>query len=217
VRSRYRAIAIIVVGALAACGHAPASPTVPRLSGGVQATGTPSGGASGNGKDPFGIGGAESTDSSAARKAKLHAAAECIRQHGVPTYQDPVLMSDGHVFTDARSLQDADEPTIEAVQSACHTLIAAAQFQPGEQAPAPPKLVQAGVKAAQCLRANGLPNMKDPTSTSIFTPGHGFGLTPDEIPAGGKENPVVQHAFGACRPLLDEETRQSTLESLGNA
>src|SRR3954451_20337173 len=39
------------------------------------------------------------------RVAALHAAAQCIREHGVPTYQDPVLNAEGQVFTDTRSLQ----------------------------------------------------------------------------------------------------------------
>jgi hypothetical protein len=39
------------------------------------------------------------------RAAALHAAAQCIREHGVPAYQDPVLTADGQVFTDTRSLQ----------------------------------------------------------------------------------------------------------------
>lgn len=193
-----------MLATLAACGHA-AAPTVPTLSGGANAT---QGSAGPN---------AQTGDAGQARKDKLHAAAECIRQHGIPTYQDPVLTSDGHVFTDARSMQNADEPTLQAVQSACAAQIAAAQFQPDAQAPAPPALVQAGVKTAQCLRAHGLPNIKDPTSTTVFVPGHGFGLTPDEVPAGGKQNPVVQQALEACRSVENEETRLSTLENLGHA
>ncbi|MDP9101964.1 MAG: hypothetical protein M3N21_07455, partial [Actinomycetota bacterium] len=134
------------------------------------------------------------------RAAALHAAASCIRAHGVPTYQDPVLSPDGHVFTDARSIQDADggrrnSSTLEAIRSSCASLIAAAGFSPADEAPAPISLVQAGVKAAQCLRANGLPSYHDPTSSSPFTPGHGFGLSGDELPnngALGKADPTLQ-------------------------
>jgi hypothetical protein len=78
-------------------------------------------------------------------------------------------------------------------------------------------MVQAGVKAAQCLRANGLPHVKDPTSATLFTPGHGFGLTEDQMPSGGKQDPAFQRAFTACHALVNDEIRQSTLESLGNA
>jgi hypothetical protein len=80
-------------------------------------------------------------------------------------------------------------------------------------------VVQAGVRAAGCLRANGLPNYRDPTSASAFTPGHGFGITADELPnngALGKQDPAVQRTFTACRSLLDEEIRQSDLTHLGH-
>jgi hypothetical protein len=180
--------------ALAACGK-PSSPGVPTLSGSA----APTGGAATQG-----------------RRDALHAAAECIRKHGVPKYQDPVLTSDGHVYTDARSIENTDDATIEAAQRACAAEIRQAQFQPDAQAPAPPRLVAAGVKLAQCLRAHGMPNVKDPTSNTHFTPGHGFGLTPDEVPAGGKTNPIFRRALEACSKENDEEIRTSTLPELAH-
>jgi hypothetical protein len=198
------AIALAAVTVFAGCGSSHRSPTVPSL-----------GGASSSARTPAAAGG-----TGADRVAALHSAAQCIRDHGAPTYQDPVLTADGHVYTDARSIQDLDRkgrgtPTLDAIRRACGTLFTAAGFQPDE-APAPPQLVEAGVKAARCLRANGLPNYRDPTSSTAFTPGHGFGITSDEVPAGGKADPTVQRAFGACRDLLDEEIRQSTLGNLGH-
>jgi hypothetical protein len=202
---------------LAACGGASPSSTVPSL-GGAPNSAPASGGAgalSGDKTDEYRPTGAGPTGEP--RRQALHAAAECIRQHGIPTYQEPVLTADGHVYTDARSIQDADRSTLTAVDTACQALIAAAQFEPESEPPAPPKLVQAGVKATECLRAHGLPNVKDPTSASRYVPGHGFGLTPDEVPSGGKTNPVVRQALEACRDLLDEAIRQSSLGSLGGA
>ena len=75
------------------------------------------------------------------------------------------------------------------------------------------------MKAAQCLRANGLPNYRDPSSSTPFTPGHGFGITADEMPnngAGGKQDPTFQTASAACRSLLDAEIAASTLTSLAH-
>jgi hypothetical protein len=209
---------------LAACSSGHEGPTVPSLSGAAGAT------AGGNAPSPSG----SKTLSrprvgySATRVGQLHAAAQCIRSHGVPTYQDPVLTADGHVYTDARSIQDLGAATksrtqqqdmADAVRQACGHLFAVAGLQPDDESPAPPALVQAGVRAAQCLRTHGLPNMRDPTSESLFTPGHGFGITMDELPnngALGKQDPTVQRAFGACRPLLDAETRASSLSSLSH-
>lgn len=202
-----RALAVVLTVAfavaLSGCGGSSRSPGVPTLEG-ASARSPQAAGATGP-----------------ARTAALHAAAQCVREHGVPTYQDPVLTADGHVFTDARSLQDADKdnrdtPTLNAVRQACGQLMIAAGFQPDDEAPAPPKLVAAGVKAAQCMRSHGLPNYRDPNSATPFTPGHGFGITGEQLPAGGKADPVTQQAAAACRSLLDEEIRQSTLGSLGN-
>jgi hypothetical protein len=196
VRIHQALITIPLVAALGACGAAPATPSVPRLSGSAGAATT----------------GGTATQ---ARRDALHAAAECIRQHGIPTYQDPVLTSNGQVFTDARSMQNASDTTIQAAQQACSAQISQAQFQPDAQAPAPPNLVAAGVKMAQCLRAHGMPNVKDPTANTQFTPGHGFGLTPEEVPAGGKSNPIFRRAVEACQKENEEEIRQSTLQVLG--
>jgi hypothetical protein len=150
------------------------------------------------------------------RAAELHAAAQCIRQHGIPNYQDPVLTPSGQVYTDQRSIQDAPESVLNAARQACGTLAARADLNPLNEPPAPPQLVQAGVRSAECMRAHGLPNVQDPTAQSPYTPGHGFGYTASEVPPGGKLNPAFQHAAQACRSLLDAEIQASTLASLGS-
>jgi len=193
-------VAAVLAGALLLAGCASSgsnSPVVPTVS---QAGG----------------GAATSQGTGGGRAAALHAAAQCIRQHGVPSYSDPVLTSGGHVYSDSRSIEDAPDATINAVQQACGALAARAGFDPGNEPPAPPQLVQAGVRATECMRAHGLPNDQDPTPQTPYTPGHGFSMTASEIPAGGKASPVYQRAAHACRSLLDTEIRASTLASLGN-
>jgi hypothetical protein len=152
----------------------------------------------------------------------LAAAAQCIRQHGIPSYQDPVLTQSGRLYTDVRSVEGASQQVIPAVRTACQTLLRRAllPLEPGKHSPleppAPPQLVQAGVRAAECVRANGLPNVHDPSSQSTYTPGHGFALSISEVPAGGKSSPAFQHAAHACRSLLDAEIQASTLSSLSS-
>jgi hypothetical protein len=211
VKLRLAAVAAIAIGAgmLGACGSRPASPSVPSLAG-SNGRGNPSSGAS-NGLN------AVTGDASAARRAALHKAADCIRQHGAPKYQDPVMTADGRVYTDTVALRDVDQTVLTGIETACGELIRAAKFTMADQAPPPTKLIQAGVKAAECLRSHGLPNVKDPTVNSPFTPGKGFGLDPGTLPAGGKQDPTVQRALEACRSILDEEARQSSLGSLANA
>jgi hypothetical protein len=155
------------------------------------------------------------------------AAAAMIVTLAATSYQDPVLTADGYVFTDSRSIQDIgrnqsraqEGATVNAIRQACGALFTAAGLQPDDESPAPPALVQAGVRAAHCLRANGLPNYRDPTSETAFTPGHGFGLSADELPnndALGKQDPALQRAFTACRSELDAEVAASTLQSLAH-
>jgi hypothetical protein len=174
------------------CGGGTAPATVPSLSGASSSHGAGGG-----------------------RAADLHAAAQCIRQHGVPGYADPVLTSGGAVYSDRRSIQDATQSILAAVQAACGSVLARAQLNPMHEPPAPPQLVQAGVRAARCMRAHGLPNDADPTSNTPYTPGHGFGLGAREIPAGGKLSPGFQQAIHACQGLDAAEIRASTLSSLG--
>jgi hypothetical protein len=200
-------IALISLGLTGACSKGPAGPAVPQLSGG---------GASAEGRrdnNPNAVRG----DSGAARRTRLTAAAQCIREHGAPRYQDPLLTADGYVYTDDVALRGLEEPQLTAIEAACHDLIRAANFAMSDQGPPPPKLIQAGVKSAQCMRANGLPDYPDPTVDSRFAPGKGFGLNPQAIPAGGKADPTVRRALLACRSVLDEEAALSSLGNLGHA
>ena len=215
-RNRY-VIAVLAGGLLlAGCGSSgSSSPAVPSLSQaagqGSQAAGH---GASGS---PGASAQAESSQGSwAGRGAELHAAAQCIRQHGIPAYTDPVLTASGQVYTDSRSFDNAPRPVLDALQQACGALAARAGLSPDAEPPAPPQLIQAGVRSAECLRAHGLLNVQDPTAQTDYTPGHGFGFTRGEIPADGKADPVYQAAAHACRAILDAEIRASTLASLGD-
>jgi hypothetical protein len=202
---------ILLIG-LGGCDKGPSTPTVPRLaaSGGAKAN-------AGTGQKDDDNPNAVAGDGSAARRARLHAAAQCIRQHGAPNYQDPALTADGYVYTDDASLRNLSDAQLTALTNACQDLIHAANFALRDQGPPPPALIQAGVRSAQCLRANGLPTMKDPTVRTHFTPGKGFGLSPDEVPPGGKENPIFRRAVQACRPILDAESAASSLGNLGHA
>ena len=199
IRATRHTVAVLAVFAavpLAACGSGSASPAVPSLS--QSAAAQVNGG------------------SNSSRAAALHAAAQCIRQHGVPGYTDPVLTPSGQVYSDSRPIQDAPETVINAARQACEALLVRADLNPGNEPPAPPQLIQAGVRAAECMRAHGMPHVQDPTAQAPYTPGHGFGMSASEVPPGGKKSPVWQHAAHACRSLLDAEIRASTLASLGN-
>jgi len=189
------AAGILAAGlALAGCGG-PGGPaaTVPSLGHAAAAGG-------GGSQDPAG---------------SLHAAGQCVRQHGVPSFADPVRTPSGAVYSDLRSVQDAPAAALNAVRAACGTLLAQAGLNAEKEPPAPPALVQAGVRAAECERAHGLPSMQDPTARTPYTPGHGFGLTASEVP-GGKLGQGFQQAGRACSAQIDAEIRASTLSSLAS-
>lgn len=189
-------IAAAAAAVLTACSSSHHSAGVPNLPG---SSGAPAGG------------------HTAGQAATLHAAAQCVRTHGVPSYQDPVVTADGHVYTDMRSLHRLSAAQFDRIGRACASRLAAAGFQLKDEPPAPPQLVQAGARTARCLRAHGLPNYRDPTSSTPFAPGHGFDMTPDELTnngALGKGDPFAQRAFSACRHEQDAEIAASTLQSL---
>jgi hypothetical protein len=167
------------------------------------------------------LAGCSSPDSPAAagsddRTAKLHDAAECLRQHGVGHFADPVLGANGQVFTDTRALEEKEpDTTVSTAMTACRDKINAANWNPEQVPPAPAALVAAGVESARCLRSHGLPNVKDPTASSVYTPGHGFGLRADELPPGAdKRSPIIRQALDACRSILDAEAAASSLDQL---
>jgi hypothetical protein len=199
-----------------ACGSSPSSsPTVPAAASGAtsgsasgSAKGAGSGSAKGSGKQLLDIPPGRSTPEAVA------AAVRCIRDHGIPGYKDPVITPDGAVYTDLRSFEDAPQSTATEVVRSCRALLVRAHLDPGSVPPAPPALVQAGVKTAQCARAHGLPNMHDPNAESPYTPGHGFGHPADEV-TGGKDSPGFQAFATACRGVIDAEIKASSLASLG--
>lgn len=203
-------VVALAIGAFTgACSDRPDTPGVPSLAG----SGGPAATTNGAGTNLNAANG----DGSAERRQKLHAAAQCVREHGAPDYQDPVLTADGRVYTDEVSLRELEEEQFDAIRTACADLIRAASFGIRDQAPPPPSVILAGVKSAECLRAHGLPNVKDPTANTPFVPGKGFGLDPEGIPAAGKADPTVQRALQECRSVLDEEQRASSLGELARA
>jgi hypothetical protein len=160
-----------------------------------------------------GPGGQASVNQSRARA--LDAAAACIRAHGIPTYSDPVLTPDGQVYTDSLAFDSASQATLSAISSACRTVLVRSSLNPNREPPAPAALVQAGVRTAECERAHGMPNVTDPTSRSLYTPGHGFAIA-GGVPAGGKQSPGFQESLRDCHSQIDAEVSASTLGSLGS-
>jgi hypothetical protein len=191
-------VPLLVFGLVTACGGSSPSATVPSL-------------------------GHRADDAAGGHNAgALHAAAQCIRDHGIPNYQDPVVGPGQVVYTDQRNLEKADRAVAQTALDACRPQIAAANFEPS-QAPHPPdQMVRDGVREAQCFRAHGLPNWPDPKPTDTFDPGHGFQVTdaafagavaPGENP---KQSSAFQQAITACTRESEAVQRDSQLSNLAH-
>jgi len=154
--------------------------------------------------------------------AALHTAAQCIRDHGIPNYQDPVVGPGEVVYADQRNLERADGAVVQQAIAACRSQIGAANFDPSQRPHPPAQLVRDGVREAQCLRAHGLPNWPDPKPTDTFDPGHGFQVTEaafaGAVPPGA--NPKLSNSFRqaiqACSRESDAVSRDSQLSALAH-
>jgi hypothetical protein len=193
----FAAAAVAVLGAASACGGSDSSASVPTLH-------------------------QQANASAHHNAAALHAAAQCLRDHGIPDYQDPVVGPGEVVYTDQRNLERASRDVEQGALQACRSLIAQANFDPTERPHPPAQMVRDGVREAQCLRSHGLPNWPDPKPTDTFDPGHGFQVTDaafaGAVPAGAnpKQSSAFQNAIAACQSEGEAVSRDSQLSNLAH-
>jgi hypothetical protein len=152
----------------------------------------------------------------------LHAAAQCIRDNGVPNYADPVIGPGDVVYADQRSLEKVSDSVVNNVRRACSALAAAANWDPSERPHPTAQMLRDGVREAQCLRAHGLPNWPDPQPSDTFDPGHGFQVNGDAF-AGAvapgenpKQSAAFRNAAAACQSEIEATMRDSQLANLAH-
>jgi hypothetical protein len=178
------ALAILAVTA-AGCGSKPAANGVAQLpsSATTTTTGSQSDGSPTN---------AASKTQSVARYAS------CMRSHGVPKFPDPKSSGGGLSLTiGPGSGIDPSSPQFQAADKACRKLMPG-----GGNAPSPAQQAKAlaqMLKFSACMRAHGLPDFPDPTSS-------GGGI---QLSIGGKKgsglnpsSPVFQAAQKACQSVM---------------
>jgi hypothetical protein len=165
---------------LAACGGASATPGVASLAGSNNVTTT--------------------TVSRQTLSQLWHAAAECMRQHGVPM-ADPVIGDGGgtKIQVGGPGLQKS---AVDAASTACQSLFdAAMKAGPGGRRPSPADAAKL-VKSSQCMRAHGIRDFPDPSASG------GIRLGGSSAPGAGSstdlnpDNPAFQKAQTACQKLL---------------
>jgi hypothetical protein len=135
-----------------------------------------------------------SSESSPSPNDALHAAGECLRQHGLPNVPDPVVATDGPAkgkgILDKSALKaDADGVVSQAI-TACSAAIAAANiFTSQGSSSISQEELRGRLALARCIRAHGVPNFPDPNPT-----------TGDVSPPPGlnKNSPSILAAIQAC-------------------
>ena len=134
------------------------------------------------------------TSGSASPNDALHLAGECMRQHGLPNFPDPVVATDGPAagrgILDKRVLKSyPDAVSLQAI-TACSAAIAAANIATGPNSTSiSQQELQGRLALARCIRAHGVPNFPDPNPTT------GDVTAP---PGLNKNSPSILAAIQAC-------------------
>jgi len=125
---------------------------------------------------------------------------ECMRAHGVRNFPDP--SSSGGFSFPAGSL-DRSSPAFKAAQATCQKYFGAG-LAPGSSTQPSSAWLTKMVKAAQCMRAHGVPNFPDPM-TKIPSPLPVNGVVSDIEGAVfvftdniDQQSPVFVHAAAVC-------------------
>jgi hypothetical protein len=138
-------------------------------------------------------GGGSSTQG-ATPQQRLVAFARCMRTHGVPGFPEPV---EGHIVVHKGSGLGPGSPQFEAAVSSCRKLVPGAGPK-GAETPAERQHRATGLLSfAQCMRAHGVPNFPDPTSSGE--------LRLSTVTAAGVDvhAPSVQAAAQTCIPAAN--------------
>jgi hypothetical protein len=174
----------------------------------LAACGSSSSSSSSGGGGVASIGNAASTSAAAAtqpqtaaqREAALEKAAQCMRSHGVKSYPDPTVDSNGNVQQGSFSGIDRNDPSVRSAFQACRSLFAASRPQFSQQQQQ--ALQDAILAYAKCMRTNGY-DMPDPTFDGGGAGGPGGGGIFGNRNAN-RNDPTFKKANTACRPTLQK-------------
>jgi hypothetical protein len=184
-----RILILILVASLAViaagCGSKPTSSGVAQLPSATTTTNSSQGGAT--------------PTTRAGKEDAVYRYSSCMRTHGVPKFPDPKQASGGGMSLAIGPEMGVDpkSPQFQAAEKACRKLLPG-----GGKAPSPAQLAKdlaQMLKFSACMRAHGLPDFPDPTSS-------GGGI---QLSIGGKKgsglnpsSPVFQAAQKACQSVM---------------
>jgi hypothetical protein len=146
----------------AGCGGGAKTPTVAHLGSSTSSSSsTASAGGSQSGSSSAG----SSQSGSASPDSQAVAYSECMRAHGVPSFPDPKVTTNGNEVKVAVRVTPGitGNPKFNSAQKACSKLIPGGGPGPGSDHQISPKEQSEYLKAAACIRSHGIPNFPDPT------------------------------------------------------
>lgn len=127
----------------------------------------------------------------------LHLVGECLRQHGLANFPDPVVATDGpaagHGILAKTDLKSYSVAVAQQALTACGTAMANANIYTGQSGSGVTEQeLEARLALARCIRAHGVSNFPDPDPT-----------TGDVSPPPGltKTSPSILAALAACVTL----------------
>ncbi|HTV10990.1 MAG TPA: hypothetical protein VME20_03940 [Acidimicrobiales bacterium] len=182
---------------LAACGGSPKS-AVASLGNGTTTTAQPapaatSGGGGGAGPASAGnpgSGGGERMVMAGANYTEMLKFSQCMRSHGLADFPDP--SADGSISFGSADGINPQSPQFEAADKTCRKLLPnGGQPTPAQQA----QFTAQALKFSQCMRAHGIADFPDPTSSGLeVSAKSGSDLDPN--------NPRFQAAQKACQSVM---------------
>ena len=125
------------------------------------------------------------THQSATTSSRTHArhlAGQCIRQHGIPNFPDPIVATSGpakgKAILDKQALRPVPNSVVTRAMAACQTALAQAGISGHTAGPTISTADQADyLRAADCMRSHGITDFPDPT----FSGGHVSFAIPSSI------------------------------------
>ena len=146
------------------------------------------------------------TAAAGADEEAILAFAACMRENGVPDFDDPVVNADGSIEfgRGEGTFADVDRDVMEAAFGTCQEDLEGVAFGPGGGDFDMTDIEDTMVEFAACMRSNGY-EMDDPDLSSFGPGGNGEGESGE---GGGpfgefnEDDPEFQAAFDACRDIL---------------
>jgi hypothetical protein len=153
-------------------------------------------------------GGSSNNAAASASASTAVAYAQCMRSHGMPNYPDPG--GNGQLPKETAQQLGVSNSVLQAGQVACANL--QPNYSSGSSQTKEQQVLANGVRLAECMRSDGVPNFPDPTIGSNGTPR--FVVNPSAIGVDPNNSAQVAQIWAkahACENKLPAGTQFPSL------